>query len=271
MVLVAVLAGNGCTAYKNHLKKVDAKIDERVRELNSASLYTARKTEFEIARAQIFASNSNWFDTKMSLDLAKVDNSATIGLLSRTETLIGTPAHNQDKVAENLTSTNLIVRQAEQSRQEVRQTQEENWAVKKDKLEQKLIDYGEKYEQERNEKIKFWFKWIGIPVILIGGLIAACVFFPPLAGIVVSIFPKLVSLFGVVGASTVKNVVKGVGDVRNSLKIQADQNNVLKEKGHEPETYTPEEVLEMIDTSLKIHTDLKDKEVIDHIRKKVNT
>jgi hypothetical protein len=104
--------------------------------------------------------------------------------------------------------------------------------------------------------------WGGIVSVLgVGGIIALCFFVPPaipfvigifgrIAGWIVGLFPKLISMFGVVG----KSVLEGVWEGAESFKA--------KIASGEKKTYTQEEVLALFRGSMNEGQDYQDKQVL---------
>jgi hypothetical protein len=81
----------------------------------------------------------------------------------------------------------------------------------------RLIAFGETHEEIQNRTRARWAKWIGSGSLLIGGLVALCVFVPAaipvlgrILGWIVSRIPALAGAFGVVGVKAFDAVVKGI-------------------------------------------------------------
>ena len=94
--------------------------------------------------------------------------------------------------------------------------------------EDKLIELGTKYEEERRRSIlkRVWHWAIG--TFGLGGLIAVCVLCPAvlplfgrLAAYLVARIPSLASFLGVVGKQAFDGLVSGVSEVRAAFKAQA--------------------------------------------------
>ena len=141
----------------------------------------------------------------------------------------------------------------------------------KAKLEEKLQAYGTKYEQERNQRVWWKFWTFGTTGFVIAGLIALCVFFPPAIPIILGalkwIFSKFVGLVNYV-VPALANTIRGIGEARKTLKVEAETNKSLPED--KKILYTPDEVLELIDTELAKSQNTGDKTLVEKIRKKVN-
>ena len=107
------------------------------------------------------------------------------------------------------------------------------------------------YEEKQGVK-RFWQKtgfWTKIGII-VGGLIALCVFVPTVIPILGSVIgwligkiPSLVSFVGVVGKNTFDAVVEGVGNAKKAVKNTSVDSVVTEEK----ETYTRAEVNTMLE------------------------
>jgi len=107
--------------------------------------------------------------------------------------------------------------------------------AEKDAVNAKLIEMGKLYEAEKNRSIvkRIW-RWV-YGTLGIGGLIAACVFCPPVLAVALSIlgklmaflvemFPKLVGFVGVVGKNTLDRTVAGLEKFKEA---QASNPHVL--------------------------------------------
>lgn len=285
-IVIVSVSVSSCTYFRPNMAKVQDKIDERVRELTSGSKLAAERAAKEVSKAKsmMMTANvpTNGFDAitmnRPSFDIAtnSLDNAeraldVTVDQTRRTENLIGKPIIDQTPVIEALLSENKSIREAAQAKEHSRELQEQKWRAKVEELEKKLIDYGTKYEEERNEKITSWFKWSALILAIIGIPTALVILCPALIPGIVSAFPALTKIFGV-PVSLAKNVVKGVGDVRWQLKQQmefekqakaaaADNDGAFSEK-----LYTAEEVLNLLNNKLANKLDTNDKKIIDHFR-----
>ena len=111
----------------------------------------------------------------------------------------------------------------------------------------KLQAMGTKYEEEHNKKI-WWniFGW-STGTLIIAGIIALCVFFPPAIPIVLGaikwILSKFVSLLKYL-VPAFFNTIKGISTVRETLKTEAETNKTLPLD--KQITYTPSEILEFL-------------------------
>ncbi len=269
LLLALGIAFSGCTYFKKGLLKTDVKIEERLKENNAAANISTKFTEQKIGETKVAIGAQDYEQAKLSIEGADAANSITSEFLRRNQNLIGLPIIDQTKVVSNLLSTNQNVRQAEEKKQGIKENEETNWRAKTQELESKLQAMGEKYEAERNKSIihRIWV-WGGWTLVL-GSIVALMVFFPPLipvftmiVGKVISAIPSLAHVLGVVGKKTVESTIHGIGNVRSEFK---------KQKEFAPnKTYTPDEVLDMLDTQLKIATDKDDKKIIESFRSKLN-
>lgn len=278
-VILLCLSLSACTAFRKNLEKNKVQISSHVQENNSAARIANEVTKTELEKTKILVNtankitggvaltDTNFFQVGMSLDLGSRAAELTGGFLERNENLIGKPAEDQNKIIEELLSENKLLKLKAEQLQSYKISKEESLINDNRELTAKLVDYGTKYEQERNARISFWTKWLSILGIGIGGIVALCVFVPVVIPFIIGIFPKLISIFGVVGKSVVTNLVKGVGEARNVLKVQIDSN---KNKGIPLPTYTAEEALSLIDKHLYEQTADKDQKVIDALRERTN-
>lgn len=108
------------------------------------------------------------------------------------------------------------------------------------------------YEEKQGVK-RFWQKtgfWSKI-VIVLGGVIALCVFVPAvipvlgsMVGWVIGKIPSLISFLGVVGKNTFDAVVEGVGNAKKAVKETQVSSVITEEK----QTYTRAEVDVMLES-----------------------
>lgn len=97
------------------------------------------------------------------------------------------------------------------------------------KTQEKLLDYGVKYEEARNARISWWTKWISIFGGTIGGIIALCVFVPVVIPLlfrlltwVVGKIPTIGSWLGVVGYDAYKRAVVGIQECKAHFETTGD-------------------------------------------------
>lgn len=272
------LSSSGCTMFRHDLTKTQNKINASVVENNSAayiaSLETkarlqAAKTQLETAKvptngepAQL--EQKNYFSADHSINGGIEANDLTLDFTRRNQNMLGLPPIDQTTIIQNLLSTNQNVRESAQDKQISKANAEQGLKQDETKYEQSLLAFGQKYEEERNARIKFWTKWGTIVALVLGGGICLMVFFPPAIGFIVGIFPKLIGVFGVVGKGVVKDVVSGVGNARAVLQTQID---TAKAHPNVPEpTYTATQALALLDKHLSDATSDKSQTVIDHLR-----
>jgi hypothetical protein len=188
----------------------------------------------------------------------------TESLLNRNENLIGKPIEDQTALINKLLGENKILKIEAQLVETFRQKQEQDWIAKQVKYEQRLQEYGTKYEQERNDKITRWLKWGSIILLAIGIPIAICVFFPPALSLLAGMFPRLLGAFGVGTIKATSNVTRAIGDIRWDFKKTAE---VAPDK-----TFTAAEVQAIIDDYLKTHIedDKATKNTVEYLREKNN-
>lgn len=268
-VLLIGLLGTGCSYFAKYKEKAEVKIQESTKENNSAAFIANQQTQLEIAKTKTHIEHTNWAEAKLTIYGAEAASSITSQFLRRNENILGKPLEDQTKIVNNLLSTNPAVRLAEEKRQNIKEDKEGEYRKKIEELEAKLLDYGQKYEAEKNKNIvkKVW-QW-SLSTLGIGGIIALCVFFPFLIPIftqiiakIISVIPSLASAFGVVAKKTLENTSKGIGTLRAELK---------KEKELAPDKkYTAAEVLDRFDTKLKIALDNDDKKFIEAVRQRLN-
>lgn len=259
----------GCTHYFAGKSKTEGKIDKiQEEQINSVKFWN-----WLSSHALALNTNKNQFT-----DIAErsTDNITD---------LIGIPAKsNQVEVKKLLpTDTKLSVKQIIEKQLVEKQLsdreskdsklQQDLKILEEEKriLTEKLTAYGAKFEEERNKSIN-WRIWTwGSGTLIIAGIITLFVFCPALIpvalGILKWIFAKFVSLVNYV-VPALSNTIKGIGETRKTLKIEAETNKTLPDD--KKIVYTPDEVLDLIDTELHKAQDSGDKTLVEKIRKKVN-
>jgi len=285
-VLAIALAATSCTYFRPNQVKVQNDLQERGRELTSGALAANDEAKKHIDQTKTLLKTADVPTNSVSPvtikqptfkeatnQLQKADNALLVGgeLLRRDENIMGKPLVDQTPVIMQLLSNNQAVREAAAARERSREVEETRWRAKVEELERKLVEYGTKYEQERNEKITSWIKWGSLALLAIGLPIALTVLFPPFASFVVGIFPALAHVFNS-PVSMTKNLVRGVGNARDELmqQVRFDSQTVGRVDNYHAKTYTAEEVLQMLDNHLKENLDATDKKIIAHYRQTQN-
>lgn len=200
LVLVAVLLAPGCSWHARKLFKVEEKIGERVKE------------NIQIADESLNAQPEEHKTRQTDVASQAVHDAAVLS---------GYPLEDQRPLVAGLFSANEKLRKsAEAAWASKRKSDQRLRTVQMHQLRE-LQNLGAKAESESNQSVldKFWTGWKAFfGVGLLGGLIYACVIFPPL-GVAVwfvlkavmlwlgRLFPKLVGLIGVVSAKTYDKTV----------------------------------------------------------------
>lgn len=171
--------------------------------------------------------------------------------------------------AQRLDVTRLIANdEGEWRKVNDRQAKDAKNSLERRSIEERLIDLGVQKEQENHKnlfrRILFW----GVSTFGLGGMIALCVFFPflipiflKLIGMVISwlvgAVPSLIHFFGVVGKSTMENVVTGVESIKEQVHTAKASNPSMR--------YSADDVLAMFKKELGSSTDQKDKAIIKNL------
>lgn len=277
----------GCTYFRPNQVKVQADLQERGRELTSGAKISVDEAKKHVVNAKTLLNTAvvptnnpaapvtmtqpTFKSTTNEVDQADQALGVSADLLRRDENIMGKPLVDQTPAIMALLSENKAIRTAAEARERSREAEETRWRAKVEELERKLVEYGTKYEQERNEKITTWIKWGAIALFAIGGPIALLVLFPPFASFLVGIFPALSGVFNV-PASMAKNLVRGVGNARWELQQQLEHDRASAERldNYQPRTYSAEEVLDLLKKNLDEALDRPDKKIIENFRQNLN-
>lgn len=173
--------------------------------------------------------------------------------LQRDQQIEGTPARRIDVaaiLAENVEAVRDLNRRLDA--QDALLVERAELQRKLQAAQADLMELGRKYDAERSRSI--WRRVLGWATATfgIGGLIAMVVMCPAVLPIlggaaswIIARVPALVNLFGFVGKKAFDGVVAGVGRAREKLKIEEGL------PADRQPTYTPAQVRQMIDDSLK--------------------
>lgn len=139
------------------------------------------------------------------------------------------------------------------------------------KVEDRLINYGATFEQQRNKNI--WTRMVASFGIFgtIGIIIALCILFPALIPVFIAILKWIINKFVTFITWLVpamSNLVKGIGNFKKQLKTEVETNKSLP--SDKQITYTPSEVLQYLNDELNKSTDVADKAVIEKLKVKLN-
>jgi hypothetical protein len=209
--ILFLACGSGCTYRARSLAVAAGKSDERAREVVSAAQLANRAGRDAL-------STSNTPRAMLAYDLSAQ-------FLGRGQALLGLPLEDQTARVAALLSENESLRQEATEAEQKRLEQEQVWRTQKAAYEAKLLEYGTKYEAERNRSVvrRFW-GWL-VSTLGIGGIIALCVFCPAaiplimrLVGWAASKIPSLASAVGVVSKKAFDQVVVGVESAKKSFR-----------------------------------------------------
>jgi hypothetical protein len=201
--LLALLC-SACTRFAPQRTAVGIKVEERVREHVAA----ARLANQEARKA-----------TSSTRKLMAYDLSEQF--LGRAQALVGLPLEDQTDRVTSLIEENEQLRRTAVEAEAERAKQEQVWRTEKATYEARLLEYGAKYEEQRNKSIvrRLW-GWL-VSTLGIGGIIALCVFCPAAIPIllrivawVVNQVPALASAAGVVSRKAFDQVVIGVQNAK---------------------------------------------------------
>ena len=229
----------GCTQYQKGLKELDPKTQERIAELVQGAGLANASTEQRLSiisnlvqSLHTLATQTNRIPTSITSNViaqaagASRSASVTSGQIRRASLIVGPPLEDQSKLIGDLLSDNEELRAAAEKLIAQKQTQEQEWAAQKAELERRLIEYGAKYEEERNKNIvkRIWHWATGL--FGVAGAVAFFVFCPAIAiplagrfmGWLVEAVPKLAKFLGVVGKKAVDQMVVGLQKGKDALR-----------------------------------------------------
>lgn len=281
-VIILALFLSGCTGFRNDLNKANQKIEQRAAENNASAGQALQHSADNLKSAKILLdsakpdsegytlSSNSFLNTGLYYD--KALNGLELGsdFVTRNRKLLGEGSPEAVEVVDKLLSSNKMDQISGEIINNSNKRKEENIIKDKDEAIQKLIEYGAKYEKERNERILSYVKWGGISLLVIGSIVGF-MFIPGVLPLIIGSFPALSGLFGVVTKTTANSMVKGIGEIRYSLKERIKMVQEFKNENPEFEDkWTTDEILELLDTELSKSMSDKDKNMIESLRKKLN-
>lgn len=213
IAIACLLTICGCTFFAAKQHRVETKQDERVREVVQAATVAN-----QVGRERLVSKETN----SIAEAMIAYDLSATF--LRRGQTIVGLPIVDQSQQVADLLSSNRALKESAEAREHERVAQEQGWAAERAALLLRLQEMGAKYEAEKNKSIvrRVWGWLTGL--IGIGGVIALMVLCPALIpifgrllGMVVSLFPKLAGMVGVVSTKAFDGVVRGLHRAKGEM------------------------------------------------------
>jgi hypothetical protein len=208
-VAFATLFTSGCTHFAKTRSKTAAQLEEHSRALTSGIVDVLHLQPTE--RRDAF--------TDVALQLAQEDQ--RIEGLPLEPIAVGALVGIVDT---NVSPVEAIAQRAV-AREEVakRITEARGLLAKNRRAEERLVAFGEQFEQTRNEQRVRWFKRGTIVTVVLGGLIALAFFVPasiPILGRILAFcvgrFPAFAGTAGVVSVKAFDAVVKGIERMRNT-------------------------------------------------------
>ena len=260
LILIPGLLFSSCTFNKLKREKIgESLITDVISKVDSAA-YTAKKTKEQIQKLEKnFLTHTNISTLETNLSKINQYNDFSILFLDQSQRLLGRPTTINKNLPKLFTGS-------ENNQSHAKERMEKEWEKTLDKIEKRdnliggLIDMGEKYEQERNAKIKRNWKiagWLGGILGLLSLPAILSIVFPPVGGLLLSVFPFLTKVFRFVPKTLLSRTVQGIGKARS----------FFKENRKNPDaTYTATEVYERINSSLAEKTDESDKKIIKYFK-----
>jgi hypothetical protein len=216
VIFVVALLCSACSHNAARAANLAAPLGERVREHVAA----ARLANQEARLA------TNAVRKLMAYDLSEQ-------FLVRAQALVGLPLEDQAARVRSLLEENEQLRAGAIVAEAERVKQEQAWRTEKAAYEAKLLEYGAKYEEQRNKSIvrRFW-SWL-TATFGIGGIVALCVFCPAAIPILLRVVawlvnkvPALASAAGVVSRRAFDQVVTGIEKAKAHYEEQGDKQAV---------------------------------------------
>lgn len=228
LLLAGCLLLCGCKTWTRRTDRAEGKLavaEARV-STNSAALVEESRALTDAARRVL-----NYAPTNPPTDLAK-------RFLDRDQQIEGMPVRRID--VEGLLSTNSAAFKALDARFEYQdrllvereQIRAERDALRaeRDAVRAELAELGKKYEEERSKsiwrRIWGWLGFSGLVIAVVGGLVAVCIFAPPLIPVIgkliafaVNLVPRLAGFVGVVSTKVVDQAALGVEELKK-LAVQ---------------------------------------------------
>lgn len=277
-----MLASFGGCSY--HQKRLDEIAPKRAAAVQSEVDLAKRANEAarrEITAAHaLFVANlesnhSAWLGELGARQMAAARGAEVTGdALDRTQRMVGLPAENQSELVSALLSTNATLRANAQQAVRDREALQQEMIIVQRANEAKLLEFGAKYEEERNKsilrRIYAYFGFFGT----IAAVIALVIFCPPAAalmfrfvGWLVGKVPSVARAAGVVGKKAFDATVKGIGNARDEFKKM----EALPKEQQRAITYA--EARAIIDRHLKEATEVGNanfRKLIESTREQVN-
>jgi hypothetical protein len=197
LALTLTLLAAGCTHVASKRAKIHSQLEEHSRALTTAV----------VDSLQLQPPEQRDHYTEFALRVAREDQ--------RVEGLPLEPIPVEPFVRTNEINS-CITRRAERDLS-VRFAEIEKLIAAEKRQADRLIAFGETHEEAQNRTRALWAKWIGSGSLLIGGLVALCVFVPAaipilarILGWLVSKIPALAGAVGVVSVKAFDAIVKGI-------------------------------------------------------------
>jgi hypothetical protein len=197
LALTLTLAATGCTHVASKRAKIHSQLEEHSRAFTTAVV--------DSLQLQPPEQRDNY--TEFALRVAREDQ--------RVEGLPLDPISVEPHVRRN--ETNAFATLNAERALSARFAETEKLIAAEKRQDDRLIAFGQTHEENQNRSRARWVKWIGSGSIVIGGLIALCVFVPAIIpilgrilGWLVSKLPALAGAVGVVSVKAFDAVVKGV-------------------------------------------------------------
>ena len=208
MTLVCVTISTGCTHVAKARARTDAQLQEHSRAFTTAvvdalqlqptdqrDIYTEAALEFAREDQRIEGPSSNPIDAQAWMGLHPTNMPAAEMRARQTAAV-----HDVENRID--TARSLLAKQR--------------------RNEDRLIQFGEQFEEERNTQRAEWFRRGSLWTLIVGGFIALAIFFPaavPLVGRllawVVGKVPSLAGSVGVVGVQAFDAIVKAIEQTRS--------------------------------------------------------
>jgi hypothetical protein len=227
---LSLLALIGCTSHAPKTKRLEAKQEERSRELNQSALVANQVNQRYMERLEPDVKPTG----TTNYTKAKAASELTGEFLRRNQNNVGLPVEDQTEQVKSLLSENSRLKAKSEVLEAEKEEQEILWRAEHRQHEAALIDMGQQVEKERNKSIlRRLYASLGLTGI-IAVIAGICIFFPAALPILMRMvawlvgkIPALAAALGVVSKEAFDQIVRGVENGKAEIKRAREANKVI--------------------------------------------